>query len=1013
MRKLVLAVLENSKALLFITAVLIGLGFISLATVRQAVFPSVNFPRATINVDSGFTPLSDMQTRFILPIEKLIAATPGITRTRVKVRRGSASFDIDFDPSRDYKAVFQEISTKVSALAANGGPNTSITAALQNSSSFSVLGYSLVSERPGTSDYLLLRTVVDEKIIPTLQSVPGVGSIEVIGGLTRQINIVMDPARLAQHAISPAELGRQIAAANTTRFMGTIVEYGKLVLGFSDASLDTIPKIESLPITVGAQTVPLSLLANVTYASDRPQNLTTTDRKKSVLFNVAMVPGADVIAVTRQVTATFDKLAKELPPGMVIRRWYALSDFIQTSINNVTMDIYIGVVIISLCILFYLRTLRASVPIIVAMGGSIMITFIFVQLLGYTLNIMTLAGISAAVGVLVDDAIVVVENITRHHSMGEDPQEAVVAGTAEVISPMFFSTLTRVAVFAPLGLLTGMSGFLFQATSVVIVIAMIVSMILAFTLSPILTRMMMRRGVQHDDSQRWGYRVYRRVLAMTLRAPLIVVVLAVAMVTSAGMAGRNLATSYLPVWDEGTFVMDLDTPTGTSMASMNQLIDGVEQVIASIPEIQTFSRQIADSALRTNQAHFFFHPKPTAAAGGSVFQVMDKLNAALVAKFPDLNIDLHQILPDQFDNFSGSQNALLVEVSANALSDVLTAEAQLTAAFKKLPEIQKVKAKIPESQRDFSIVPDDTKLAAAGLGRSDFLDQVKMALYGQVVNRITQGSRRLNLSLQYPRQWQNFRPTIGDIPIFNSAGKAFPLRAVARVETRPSPDVYYRQNGTMIVRINIETNSSNMGANAALLQSTIDKTPLPGGVTAVVGGDWKAQIKTFSELRNVLLIAVFLVFTLLLMAFRSYGHAALIMLNTGISLSFVVFGLLITGTVFNVPTFMGLIAAVGVVVNNGILIMAFLDARLQRGLSATEAMIDACVIRARPILITSAAAALGFAPMAIAAGRGGEMLQPFATAMIFGILGSIVSSLLVLPNLYQLGVVAKRRLTRS
>jgi len=1004
--KIVSGILANRKSLLFVCLIALAYSVAAIAGLRQAVFPDVSFPSATFSIDNGFAPLTEMETVYGRPVETLAGSSVGVVTYQSKIQRGLAEVTVQFDAARNFQSDYQILKGKVASLVqsapTSSGTPATLTSNLTNSNNLALLGYSLVSP---SANYLDLRQVVDTRIVPALQQVNGVGTIEVIGGSLPEVRIALKPAALEQFRMSPAAISAQIKDAATTRFLGTFVDYGKLILGFSPSKATNADQIAALHIDTGAGTVPLSQLADVRMAASEPGVLTTTDRKKSVLFNVYGAPGVDVVSLSSEVGAVVYNLQTTLPKTMEISRWYSLSDFIQTSLGNVTKAILIGVLIVSFSILAFLRSWRAAVPVVSAMLVTLLLTFIFIDALGFTLNIMTLAGISAAVGLIVDDAIVAVENIARLLQEGLPRRQAVVQGATEVFSPLLSSTLTTAAVFAPLGLLTGITGFLFKASSVVIVVSLLISLIMAVTLAPILSDALLRDTSHPRKSGQLGpvKSTYHRFLRLTLRAPLIVSLAAAVLVGSSLVVARGLPTAYLPQWDEGTFVMDMDTSAGTSKQEMERLVSEVETVIASMPEIQTYSRAIADSALRTNQAHFFMHPKPAGAGGPSVFTVMGDLENKLLTQFPNLNIDLHQILPDHFDGLSGKNNVVAVDVFGGNLTDLLASADIVSTAVGKLPGISEVKMKAPEFVTQFDLTLDTAKLALHGIGRSAALDQVKLALYGSTVSYVSVGDQRAKVRLTLPEKWRNFHPSLKDMPLVGSSGNVIPLSAVGEITLRQSPDRVTRKQGHLAITLQAKTDTADLGGNATRIAAEIQKLSLPSGSYAIVSGDWKRQVQAFNQLRNVFLMAMGLVFTLLLIFFRSYGQSLLIMLNTLISLSFVIFGVKFFNTSFNVPTFMGLISVMGIVVKNGILVMAFLNSNLAHGENALDAIVDACMTRARPILMTSVAAILGFMPMALSAGRGGEMMQPFAAAVIYGVIGGVLSSLIVLPSLYTVG----------
>ncbi len=1013
MDKLVRAILANRKSLLFIYLVLTAYAVFTVMNLRQAVFPDVSFPTAVYKIDNGFAPLSEMERVFGKPIDSLVGSSVGVQTYTSRVERGYAKFRVSLDSARDFNADFQllkgKISTLVQAAPTSSGVPAGLTAELTNSNNLALLGYSLVSP---TASYLDLRTIVDTRVVPALQQVQGVGQIEVIGGSLPEVEVRLDPAKLAQYQLAPEAVSSQIKAQGGTQFLGTFTDYGKLLLGFDVSSLTSADAIADLPIRTPGGALKLSDIANVQMVARSSGVLTSTDRQPSVLFNVYGAPGVDVVSLSDEVGKAVDRLQAAMPAEMKISRWYALADFVRTSLGSVINSILLGLVIVSISIFAFLRNWRLAVPVVVTMLVTIGLSFIAMSALGQTLNVMTLAAISAAVGLVVDDATVIVENIARHNEMGEDNLTATVKGTAEVLSPDISGTLTTIAVFAPLVLLTGITGFLFKASAVVIVASLLISLITAVTLASILSFWFIKPVIHARAPDQIGLakRAYRGFLRATLRAPLLVVLLGTVVIVLSAMVARTLPTTYLPQWDEGTFIMDLDTNVGTAQSETARRVSQVEDVIASLGIIQTYSRQIGDSALQSEQAHFYMHPKPAGTAGaGTVFQVMDDLQATLEQKFPGLNVDLHQILPDHFDGLSGKTNLVTIDVFGPTLADLLTAGDTIAAAIGNLPGIKKVKLKHPESVSQFQLVLNPDAMVLHNLTRAEIARQVSDALQGSSIGFISQGDQQAAIRVIYPDRWRQFSPSLTDMPIFAADGTATPLSALAEIKLVASPDRITRKQGHLSLSVEAYTKTADLGGNATAIAAELSKLSLPAGAYAVVSGDWQRQVKAFGELKFVFVLALGLVFTLLLVFFGSYGHSLLIVLNTLTSLSLVIFGIWAFRTTFNVPTFMGLISVIGIVVNNGILIMAFLDKNLKKGEDRVRAIIDACLVRARPILMTSSAAILGFLPMALSAGRGGEMMQPFAAAVIYGVIGGVFSSLVLLPSMYVLATRFSRR----
>lgn len=973
---------------------------------RQAVFPDVNFPKAEFTVDDGFAPLSEMEKVFARPMETLAQSSEGVLNYSTKIERGVVKLKVEFDGRRNFARDFQLLKGKITTLVQSaptlGGAPAQLTANLTNSNNFAILGYSLVSR---TASYVDLRRIVDTRIRPILEQIQGVGKVEVIGGSLPEIRIMIDPAKLEQYKLTPEMVASQIKASENTQFLGHFTAFGKLILGFSSSHLAGPRAIADIPLRAGGQSLRLADVADVRMTGTYPQTLTSTDRKPSVLFNIYGTPGVDVVSLSAEVAKAIDGIRPSLPPSMKVSRWYSLADFIKSSLDGVGRDIVIGILIVSLSVVLFLRNLRASMPVIASMLVTVVLTFLAMKYLGETLNIMTLAGISAAIGLVVDDAIVAVENITRFHEKGLDNEAAVVRGTKEVLSPLLSSTLTTISVFAPLGLLTGITGFLFKASALVIIAALSISLVMAVTLAPILSFWLLRpaRRVHPSHSKSPLLQKYEAFLTAILKSPLRVISVATVVIGLAFFIGRSLPTTYLPQWDEGTFIMDMDTTPGTSRAEMARKVAGVENVIAQLGIIQTYSRQIGDSALRSNQAHFYMHPKPKGASGGgSVFQAMDTLQHSLETKFPNLNVDLHQILPDHFGGLVGKNNVIAIDIFGANPKDLLAAGKIISSAIGKLPEVAHVKMSPPHNVTQFRLVLDPSRLASYKLTRTEVVSQVQVAMQGKNLGYVQAQGQQAEMRMVYPDHWRRLMPALMDMPIFRTDGSTTPLSALGHLELRSAPDRITRKQGHLFLAMSVKTRNTDLGGNAARISAILAKLPLPAGTYALVSGDWKLQAQAFAELRYVFLLAIAAVFTLLLIFFRSYGTSLLILLNTLTSLAFVIFGIWIFHTPFNVPTFMGLISVIGIVVKNAILIMAFANNNLKKGEDRIRAIIDACLVRARPILMTSTAAVLGFLPMALSSGRGGEMMQPFAAAVIYGVLGGVVSSLVLLPAMYVL-----------
>jgi len=1003
MKKLIAGILENRTAITFIVLILTLLGGYSLLTMTQAVFPKVTFPQMVIRAERGFAPLKEMEMLVTKPLEEGLHSISGIKVITSKTYQGSAELNLTFNWGTDLNQAYQSVLSKSGEIKALLPPGTRIKITQLTTSAFPVAGFSLYSDKVSL---LSLKKYVLNDIKPLLEKVAGVDKVEVIGGVGSEYKIILKPEKLVQFHLSPLHIVEMLKKSNKISFLGTLTEEYKLFLGVADYQLKNAADLENVIVgQVAGTPVHLQQVAEIIEGTTTRAISTSTDGHPAVLFNVTKHADANVIKVSRAVSAELATIQNKLPAELHISKWYDLSEFVKKSINGVAFNLLTGILIISLVVFLILRRVRTSLPLIIFMPLTLMITLLAMKIMGLTLNIMTLGGLTAAIGILVDNASVVVENISRYYDNGGDTQSSIIDGTAEVIPPLFSATLTTIAVFIPMIMLDGVSGFFFKASSTTIAIALTLSLILAIFFIPIMVfhffgpnKIIAQGAVTSGFLQR----SYKTFLGAILKRSGIIVLLSILMAASAVVMFTKLPTSFLPAWDEGTFIMDLDTAPGTSLAEMGRIVDGVETVIKTIPEIKTFSRQTGDEAVRPNEAHFYMHPQAMLNQKAlSVFEVMDKLETKLISAYPDLNVDLHQILPDRFIDLSGRQNAIIVKLTGNIPEDLAAAYSTIKTALAKIPAIEKIKGKLPDTSPEFRVVMQKERLLRAGLTEESVSKQIKTALAGTVVTDIATGVQRTGVRVVYPDQYKRYMERLPSLPIFSATGKPLPLSSVATIKKVDMPRIAYHENGVPIVNVDITTKSGDLRKNVRAIQQTLDSLTLPGGVKVSIGGDWQTQQKSFQQLVFILCLSGLLVFSLLLMEFKSYKVASVVFIGTVFSLSFVVFGLALTGTTFNVSTFIGLITSLGIVVNNGILVVDFVERYKQQGKSITESLVQAGAVRIRPVLITSITTIGGFLPMALGFGKGGEMLQPFAVAVIFGLLGSLFFSLLVIPCMYR------------
>ncbi len=1004
MNSFIQGILKNKTPILFIVLSIIIVSGYNIFSISQSVFPKVAFPQIKIKIDRGFVPLKQMQMQVTKPLEDRLYTINGIKRIDSKTYQGVAKLSLTFGWNTNLNLAYQIILTKVSEVTSSLPKNSKIKIVKMTTSAFAVEGYSLYSN---TIPLYKLKEYVTNMIKPSLERLHGVSKVEVIGGVNKEYRVILKPNKLIEYHLNPLKVLNTIKKSNSIKFIGTITQEYKMYLGISDYQLKNINDIKNTVLkTINNKIVYLKDVANIKLEDTANTIITSTNGYPAVLFNIIKHQNANVLSVSKEVDKRLNILKSRLPKDAHISKWYDLAQFVQKSINGVIYNLLLGMIIVSLVVILFLKNIKMSFSLLIFIPITMIISLMIMKYFGMTLNIMSLGGVTAALGILVDNASVMVENIQRYFNKEKDISSAVIKGTSEVVNPLIFATLTTIAVFIPLLLLNGIAGFFFKSTSMAIVITLSISLLLSIFFIPILIHYFFKNAdfiFKKEVKYTLLQRLYKKILNNVLKLPAIIILLSIAFGGYSVYLFNSLPTSFLPTWDEGTFVMDLDTPVGTSLKEMKRIIKGVEKVIKNTPVIQTYSSQIGDAAVRPNEAHFFMHPKiQTSKNTLSTFDIMDNLEKKLISKYPELNVDLHQILPDRFIDFSGKQKAVIVQLTSSNQKDLITSYKIIKNDLKGFDFIKKIKAKVPEDAPLFDISYKKDILSQKHLSENYISNQIKIALKGDIATKIYHGIKTVPLRVMFAKKYRKYIEKLKDLPIFTQNGKYIPLGNLANIKIKMRPRSAYSQNGMQIIKMEVKTNSKNLQKNVKLIEAKLNKLKLPQDVGVELAGDWKNQQKSFNQLLYITIFAAFLIFILLLWQFKKYIVAFIVFLGALLSLSFVIYGLYITKTSFDVSAFIGLIISLGIVVNNGILVVSFIENIKQKSLSIKSAITEAATLRVRAIMITSITTIGGFLPMAMKLGNSGGMLQPLAVAVIFGLIGSIIISLIVIPCFYIL-----------
>ena len=971
--------------------------------IPQGVFPDATFPRVAVLVDYGLAPIKEMEMEVAKPIEEAAMMVEGVRTVRTSISRGSAEIDIDFQWDQDMFRAYQLVQAQISGIQSELPPGVSMEVRRFTTSTYPVAGYALSSDK---LDLMQLRDVAIFTIRPRLASIPGVFNVEVMGGHQREYWVNLDPRKLTALHLDYLAVEEAIRSTNNLEYVGRLNESNKLYLNIADNRFLDIGDINQVIVSrQGATPVYLSEIATVEPAVQETFISCESNLKPAVLVTIIKQPGTNAVSIMKEVQQRLDELSKVIPQDISLTKWYDMTDFIKSAISSVRDAIFLGAFLTFLILLLFLKRLRITLVTIVIIPVALLITFIFIKLLGMNLNLMSLGGLAAAIGILVDNAIVVIENIERYLEEGYEKKEAVVKASGEIIPPLLGATLTTLVVFIPLVFLTGVPGIFFRALASTLAIAVVVSMILAVFLTPALAAVFISTKKKKPGRLVTAFvRVQHKVLRGFLRFPLFIFLIIAILGGVAVFSYMRIPSGFLPEWDEGTIVHDFIAPPGSSIEGTNSILSNIASYVMTIPEVEGYSLRVGRSLA---------HPRKPAYEGDFVinlkkghkctsFEIMDDIRAFDESQEPRLEPELFQVLPDRLNDLSGEIAPIIVKVFGQNISLIQETAQQIADSLEQIQGAVDVYRGFSGSEPELTIRVKPEAATRYGLSVKEVSDAVHMALWGDVATEMMEGLKMVPVRVRYPKADFDHSEKIGKMPIYlSSINRVLFLEEVATIEKTPGKTDIEHENLSQVINVQAQISDRDLGGLTDDIKGMLANIHLPPGVTVELGGQYKSQQQAFSELMLILIFGILLVFSILLFEFRSFRTSTVILIGTVLSVSGVFLLLWIVQIPLDISAFMGMIMIVGVVVNNGILLIDYAEKYLaEEAADVKTALFMAGKVRLRPILMTTLATIFAFLPLALAIGEGSEMLQPLAISMIGGMGISMFLSLLIIPGLY-------------
>jgi CzcA family heavy metal efflux pump len=997
-----------------LTAVLVLIilgGLLAYSRMQTALFPEITFPKIKIIADAGLQPVNKMMVTVTKPLETAIKQVQGLKTIRSTTSRGSCEISAFLNWDADIDLSQQRIESRIAQIRNTLPPDMHLSVEKMNPSILPIMGYTMESHSRSPIE---MRHIASFTIKPFLSQVDGISEVRIIGGRQKEYWITLDQQRMSQLSLTPDSISAALAQTNFIKSNGYLSDYRLLYLTVTDATLHTTEDLGNVVLrNDGHRIVRLQDVSEVGVHEATEYIRINANGREGLLIAVIKQPNSNLVAISRDMKHKIAELRKILPSDITIKPYYIQSDFVEDAVHSVTDSLWVGLALAIIVAVIFLRSLKASATILITIPVTLCLTLIVLYAVGYTFNIMTLGAIAAAIGLIIDDAIVVVEQIHRtHEEHPEEPTRTLVHKAIQYLFPaMLGSSISTIVIFVPFLLMSGVAGAYFKVMTNTMIITLVCSFFVTWLGLPVIYLLLTRKTTENPievkpvihevKQQRWvGRFIGKPMISLGIVAVLIAAIVLIL---------PNLETGFLPEMDEGSIVLDYDSPPGTSLEETDRMLREVEKIISATPEVEAYSR-------RTGTQMGFFITEPSRgdyliqlkkARYKSTEEVISSIRAAVEVSQPALRIDFGQVIGDMLGDLMSSVQPVEIKVFGNDQKQLQGLSRRIANVVSNVSGTADVFNGIVIAGPSISIVPDYYKLAQFGITPAALQYQLQTALEGNVVGSILETEQEPAVRMVYPNNRHLSAADIGNMMVFIPGGKLQPITQLAGVTINKGDAELQRENLQSMGVITARLEGRGLGSVMGDIKKDIAKrVPLPQGYHIEYGGSYAEQQQSFHELLLILITSSLLVFGVILFLFKDFLVALLIVLLAVLGISGSYLALFLTHTQLNVGSYTGLIMIVGIIGENAIFtFLQFRDALLTK--SVEDAVIYSISTRLRPKLMTALGAIIALLPLALGIGTGAQLHQPLAIAVIGGFIVALPLLLIVLPT--ALEFIFKRR----
>lgn len=989
-----------------ILAVIIVGGIFLYEQIQVSLFPEITFPKIKVIADNGEQPVNKMMVTVTRPLEDAIKQIPDLKILRSTTSRGSCEISAFLNWNADINVNQQMMESRISQIKTELPPDVRIVIEKMNPSILPVIGYTIESDKKTPIELNLIATYT---IKPFLSQVEGVAQIGIIGGKTKEYWIELNQQKMSSFYITP-EIIRDVMSRNYfLNSNGFLSDYKRLYLTVTDAGLYDLGDIENVIIrNDGKRAIKIKDIAKVSVAEKTEYTRINANGRQGLLVAILKQPNANLVDLSKNLASKKKELEKILPSDVHVSLYYDQADFVNRAIKSVNDSLWLGLILAIFVAIMFLRSFRASATILVTIPVTLFLTIIVLYSIGYTLNIMTFGAIAAAIGLIIDDAVVVVEQIHRTHEEFPDrPSKQIVHQAVTYLMPsMIGSSISTIVIFVPFMLLGGVAGAYFNVLTNTMVITLVCSFLVTWIGLPViyLWFSQVRSLFPERKMEKIILTKKRNFVSFFIRRPVLSILFVIFLIASIIYILPRMETGFLPEMDEGSIVLDYLSPPGTSLEETDRILKEVEKIIVTIPEVVTYSR-------RTGAQMGFFITEPNNGdyliqlrddRKRSTEEVIDDIRKRIEATQPALQIDFGQVIGDMLGDLMASVKPIEIKIFGMNQGELNVLAKQVAAEIEKIDGIEDVYDGITIAGPSVEFIPDQQKLSRFNISPGSFQYQVQTIMEGNIVGSILEKEQLTGIRMIYPGSTQNSLERAKNQFLFLPNGKLKPLSAFTSIKVYEGVAEINRENLKSVSIVTARLNNRDLGSAMKEIQKIIDKELfLPQGYHIEYGGEYADQQKSFNELLLILILASLLVFALVLFLFKDFKAACAILFIAVLGLSGSLIALFVTNTPLNVGSYTGLIMIVGIIGENAIFTFQQYMTNREKG-SVDESLVFAISTRLRPKLMTALGAIIALLPLAVGVGTGAQMHQPLAVAVIGGFVVALPLLLIILPTLLHL-----------